>query len=474
MEILGSRVRSVVDHPIRDRIFDKGGEIRLGARTCPEAVLAELMLLPDTTKFQHYLESFYLHIFDYIISPLKLLLLVLQLFLSCTILNTTPREYEQFKLRVDIPVSSRTIKFLSTWIKRRENDFILGDSALFEIVASFSKHLKQARNMKAPNSKLVEMVQLVSYLKDKLRNMHMISNSEIRIPDAHIGSSQSPLSVLGTPTTGNKVSLKALLKECTPMELAEVLMYIDIRQYLQFGPYELWAKRAEQAKLLKQSSSPLVQYLDRFNSFPIFLVHQVLTIDDVQERVRLVYKYIQTYFILTTNDEFISLESSYLIALTLHHVALRRLTSTFSLLSFTLSPTEKAIIDSPPDLKKEHQQNLQYLSSLKEDLAFVPATSVFLQVISKHHERTSTANPDRTINLQKLHFLSTTTNHYLAARQSPSLLSFIQSREYLSTSRLCRLLDRGYIRPLCRELNSTSLDSIDTEKKIYTLARSKG
>lgn len=490
MRFLGPKYKSILDAPGIGSVFkhNKNGSsvsaylammtkrINTSAAVKPAEILADLILIVDQSKFQHYLETFFLNIFEYFMSPLKLLLLIIQLFLRTHSLHSTYSEDQIFRQNIDSLVSNRAIQVLLTWISKKEKDFLVGDHSLFEILASLAKYAKGGRVELVTPHKLASVKQLVSYLKDKLKAIHKLQ----QVTPVPQSPSMKRIHIdMGSPTVKPRFSdMQAWFTMASVQEISDALMLIDISYYLRFTPYEIHAKRIQGFKSSMTSETPdsssvLNQYLHRFNTITHLFMYIALSEYSVGSRARLLQKYLQIMIYLKDRQRGVNLESIYMLSLVFNHICIKQLNQTQDLMQNLLSDDEKHMVRycSESGIREENLDGGVLGDDKGGSVPFIPSTSLFMQTISLNNVRMSTLNPDKTINLQKMWFMSNNMNAFLEPKKSEALIDFVKSSAHLEKSKLYWLLDTGYIKPLAKELGVPSLENTKTERALYSLSK---
>lgn len=485
MRIFGSKYRSVLDMPQSNKAFKSEscvkpgmpavqdtGLVNTAARVRPTGILAELILMQDQTRFQYVLNNFFVNVFEHFLPPLKLLLLLVQLLLTSRHLNCSSSEIKALKLKSESRVRSRIFVILITWISKKENDFLLGDPALFEIISSFEKYLKTSSTIRLVESHhIASVVQLVAYLKGKMKVIHKFQQQS-PLALEHSPKQGHRSKQLGVIKTSKMAMLKSLLRSASVDFLSHVLMLIDIQYYLKFSLYEVFVKRMQRLATSQAGSCPqgdvLKQFLDRFNWIIRLFIFMVLTEDSSHDRAKMLQKYAQVMIALKDQEKMVDLEALYVMAQVFNHVCIKNLPQTAAVLRLHLTDEEQYVVNSCSeiDIKDDHYHNL-LLAKKSTSVPVLPSTSIFLQMMAKQNVRKPTLEHDKTVNLHKMAFMNDSINLFFEAKRSEALVDFARIYSHLQQSELFRFMDTAFIRPLARELGSTS---VAAERSLFNLS----
>jgi hypothetical protein len=474
----GPQWTNLIDLPLQEQIFKGLKNIDIEVSPQPEEVLVQLLVLREATWFHHHLTNFFLPTFEYYVSPLKLLVLLVQFFLVHSPVQTSVSESALLKKRVGSELAQRVIKMLEAWIMNRENDFLLGESTMFEITASFGKYLKQLKLPKSVEGSAISVIQLVSYLKSKMKSIHLSlsKNSQQQFFSCCPNISSTQTMASGSPNLKPKLkSCRLLFQQADAEDLARIFLYIDLRYYNKFSAYDMFSKRIEgirHGKTVSSLSCPLQEYLQRFNSILNLLIFLVLTQETVSDRASMLHKYVKMMAFLSDSSRQVDLEAVYQLALVLNHICIKSMTSTSALLGYLLTSEEKAIIEQfgVLELNKLHQENKQLLSS-KLTVPAVPCTSIFIQIIGMNNARRGSFSSSNGINLSKMAFISSNLNSFFLLKKSEPNLAFMKQFETLEQDRLFQFLDGAYIPLIARELDLDCADPPQIEKKLLAMAK---
>ena len=469
---------NLLDQPQRLQIFTSLKTVNVEASPQPEEILVQLILLREATWFYHHLTNFFLPTFEYYVSPLKLLLLLVQVFLVHAPVQTATSERALLKKRVGSELAQRVIKLLETWIMNRENDFLLGDCKMFEITASFGKYLKQLKLPKPVEGSAIAVIQLVSYLKSKMKSihLHLAQHSQLPVFPAALDFAAYQTVASGSPSIKSKFkACRLLFQQATPDALAQIFLYIDIRHYNRFSTYDMYSKRIDHSRQGKASCSltcPLQEYLLRFNTILNLLIFLVLVEETVSDRANMLHKYVKVMACLSDTGRQVDLEAVYQIAQVLNHICVKQLTSTSSLLGFLLSAEEKAMLEQYGniELNKVHHENRLMLGS-KLAVPAVPCTSIFIQIIGMNNARRNSLSSKNAVNLSKMSFISSNLNSFFSLKKSEHNLAYMKQFELLQQDKLFQFLDSAYIQLIARELDLDCTDPTKIEKKLLAISK---
>jgi len=469
---------NLLDLPLQEQVFTGLKSIDTEASPQPEELLVQLILLREATWFSHHLTSFFLPTFEYYVTPLKLLVMLVQVFLVHAPLQASPSERALLKRRVGSQLAQRVIKVLEAWIMNRENDFLLGDCRMFEITASFGKYLKHLKLSKSVEGSAIAVIQLVSYLKGKMKSIHLslASKSPQQFLSCCPNLSSNQTAASGSPNLKSKLkTCRLLFRQASAADLARMLLYIDIRHYNKLSTYDLYSKRIEgirQGKVTGSLSCPLQEYLLRFNSILNLLIFLVLAEETVTDRANALHKYVEIMACLSDSGCQVDLEAVYQLALVLNHICIKSMASTSSLLGYLLSAGEKAVLEQfgVLELNRLHVENEQLLGS-RIAVPAVPCTSVFIQVIGMNNARRGSRSPKDGINLSQMSFISSNLTSFFSLKKSEHNLAFMKQFQPLEQDKLFQFLDGAFIHLLARELDLDCADPPQIEKKLLAMAK---
>ena len=120
--------------PIKERLYLPNMVISRVARVEPEEILTQLMTVENQVDFLFFLKVFFLNIYEFVLDPLKVLLLLLQEFFFEPNLNFSASERKAIRDRMTKGIKDRILLFLQTWITKREKDFLFGKAEMLETV----------------------------------------------------------------------------------------------------------------------------------------------------------------------------------------------------------------------------------------------------------------------------------------------------------------------------------------------------
>ena len=141
-------------------VFDKQGAVRLDAAVTSHQLLSQLLVLSSSDELDRLLDDFFFNVYEYIMPPYKLLLLLITVYLSpldsfqdslleshksssSSLIDPTRTLYgEELPLSLKEytrVVKSNCLQIISRWIYCRHADFILDKTGLSELLVSFVK-----------------------------------------------------------------------------------------------------------------------------------------------------------------------------------------------------------------------------------------------------------------------------------------------------------------------------------------------
>ena len=312
--------------------------------------------------------------------------------------------------------------------------------------ASFGKYLKHLKLSKSVEGSAIAVIQLVSYLKSKMRSIHfnMTKNPQQQFFSCCQNVSSTQIVASGSPNLKSKLkSSRLLFQQASAEELAQMFLYIDIRHYNKFSTYDMYSKRIDGIRDGKTSGSlscPLQEYLLRFNSILYLLIFLVLAQETVSDRTNMLHKYVKIMTCLCDSSRQVDLEALYHLALVLNQI------------------------------NKLHHENKLLLGS-KLAVPAVPSTSIFIQIIGMNNARRGSLSPKNAVNLSKMTFISSNLNSFFSLKKSEHNLAFMKQSELLEQDKLFQFLDGAYIHLLARELDLDCTDPPQIEKKLLAMAK---
>jgi hypothetical protein len=91
------------------------------------------------------LTSFFFNTFEYLLSPILFLLILIQLYLLGPPVNLSTSEELIYKRTKGLKIQERVMYIFKIWVGVREEDFIYGDLELFEMMIWFFKYVSSLR-----------------------------------------------------------------------------------------------------------------------------------------------------------------------------------------------------------------------------------------------------------------------------------------------------------------------------------------
>ncbi len=478
---LGPTYPTILDRPLSN-VFSHKDSISHDAKLSIIDMLAELLLLKDQSRFQHYTETFFLNVYEYFMSPLKLLLVLIGLFLvkikKSKDLNVnseidqvpelgpkTRSLTDTVDLRESHSTKDRILLFLELWISRRDKDFTLDRGVMLELLASFTKYLRsKVTHSDWSVANLVDLIESVQFLIHRLRS----EEAKQLVPQIANCSPEKSSPFMFTRLN----RLKNLLKTTPAEVIAKILIHISLQEYLQLGRYELFPRRIDHALQNSPTKRPdcsMTQYIERVNTFSQALVMIVLNEPTPELRASLLAKYLQVFkWLEEPSLGVIDLESQYQLSLVFRHVSLTQLRETLKLLNSILDNPDRELLSKIRliETKQEFIRNLEFLTINKPvRIPIVPCISVFMQIISVHHARQPSFIESKYISLHKMSFISSTMNNFFSMKGSSKLLEFQKLNSDLTTHDLYPLLlSKGYLPVLSKQHGGENRPSfIDSE-----------
>jgi hypothetical protein len=476
MAVHASGMCSFFTRPIFDPLYGTSPSINKTAKIDGEDVLSQLLLVRDEVNFLLYLRTFFLNIYEFITTPIKVLLLLIQEFFfepKLGLLKSEQRLINEARNKRGSGTKDRVLFFLETWIKKREKDFLFGKPEMLEMLISFLKFIKQNKTIVSTfSSRLTNLVQLVHHLKERKKKL-MCSH------DGHLSGLKYKQMLQVEERFYEERNMNEFFLKSSNQDIAITLFIIDALIFFRMNSYELNPKRINDES--KKWSQAYSDYVYRLNTVTYLYVYMILSQQNGVSRLAMMKKLIGLARLMRTSSP-TNLEGYQHIKLAFDQVSIRELDS-FHLLLQQRSVSGNLSLDKD-ELEEYH---LLMNGKKKEDIddlmktlksvsgPCIPSTRPFVQFIVSSNDKWTLYKSDSFgrshLNIEKLCKFSDIYNFLDKMHLSDATRNFLKGVEGYTKQPLYYFLEKGYQKYLSSTLHVKDLDKFELQDTLYRLSR---
>ena len=456
--------------PIKNRLYLHKMNYSKTVLIEPEEILSQLLAVENTVDFVCFLKVFFLNIYELIMEPIKVLLLLIQEFFFEPSLNLTASERKCIRERLAKGVKDRILLFLQIWIKKREKDFLFGKEELPEILYCFITYIKKSKYyVHTFKNRIATLTQYILYLRDHKKKLETFLQSLTRrnilshqfCPEEEITMEETNLNELFQNTSN----------EC----ISNTLFVIDMQLFFRLGIYELNPDRISSTK---NRSVAYSDYIYRLNTFTYFYVYLILSQQDELSMVAMIKKLLRLARLMRTGSP-MNLEGYNQIKLafmqpSIYDLPFLKNSLTNKKQRYSMESTEMIEYLRISENTKESFEDI--LTSLKAiQNAFVPSFRYFAQYIGTSNDRwgllVAGEGGRKYLNMEKVAKYNEVYNFMDKMHSSESAKKQLIEFEVYKSKTLYFFLERGYLPYLSSNLNVQDLERHQTQDVLYRMSR---
>lgn len=448
--------------------------INRSAKVEADELISQLFWVIDDVAYLLFIRTFFLNIFELVMTPVRLFLMIIQEFFVEPHTGLTVGERQMIREKMSARgagVRDRVLFFIETWIKKRDKDFLLGRPELLELLICFLKFAKENRAIViAHSSRLTTLTQLVRHLKDRKRKMLVSSET---MSGSHLKSTIQ----LAEERLYEEKNMSDFFYSMSNDDIAITLFVIDASIFLRMNVYELNPKRINSVKFRSEAYS---NYILRLNTFTYLIVWLVLSQPTMKHRLLMIKKLVSLAMQLRLHAP-INMEAYHQIRLALTQPSIRELQACHILLhqkslNGSLDDAELREYHRMIDSNTTHDDIDAIMETMKTSTTpCVPSVRPFVQYISRSNDKWQTtehASEGRnTVNLDKLCKFNDIYNFMDKMHVNEKTRSFLREAEVYCRMPLFYFLQSGYQAYLASSLNIRNIDSFETQDALYRYSR---
>lgn len=432
-----------------------------------EELLANLFALQSETKVKKLLHSLFWNIYEYLVTPLFLILVLVQAFLACPPTNLTPKEAQHFRILRVPQLQDRVLLLLNEWILQREEDFVYGSASLFETSLVFLKFVSQDRRSLSNLSviRLAQFKEALRKAKTKRKSLQQLALASPRKDTSFSLSKQEE-------AVGVANRMTQLFLETSVEELSKTIFLVDLKLFLRQSRYVFFSKRLIKPRRRSRSYE---DYINRFNTFMTWLVYMVVNAKEISQRANLVIKLVRVARNLESDSNYADYEGVEHIKLALNSRSILNLKVSMKLVRLSLTAEERSWLRQAGTVGSGNHQ-LMTANLERTEVPSVPFLYSFVQSILVQDDRAATfrgEGPDKTINMQKVAGLNRLACIVIRLQKLPSAQIFLEKNSVYLNSELFSFLESGYPKILSLLLNTSDLSSADVETELRNTSKKR-
>lgn len=474
MSLYSSGAGNYFYQPIRENIYlKKNTLIGKTAKVEPEEILTQLLMVDQQVDFLFYLKMFFLNIYELILAPIKVLLLLMQEFFFEPKVSISISERRHVREKLNKGVRERVLLFMQTWIDKREKDFIYGKDEVCETLLCFIKYLKESKMLSITfKNRVVKLAQLANHLKDRRKKLKSLSEPSMLI------NSQKQLMFFHEERANEEANLGEFFKKCSNEDIALTLFVIDGQIFYRNSLYELNPKRINNARERTEAHN---DYVYRMNTFVYFYVFLILSQKDTHARIMVFKKLVGLARLLRVGTP-MNLEAYQQIKLAFEQPSVMELANCHFLLrqKNLLWGLDKDDLEEYNLLITKSSDNIETICKMLRNIEgpFVPSLRPFVQFIGRGVDKFELYSKDKIgrafLDLEKLSRYNDVYNlvekmhHNSATRQC-----LLNLESHYSKQPLFYFLERGYQSYLSSSLgiDILKIDQFATQVALYRLSQ---
>lgn len=455
--------------PIHSKIYLEGGGISKDSKVEAHEFLTQIMMINREVDFRFALKTFFLNIFELIISPIKVLLLLINLFLMKPRSEWTFSRSELMVAREKLgqKIREKVLLFLVIWLTSREKDFLYGREELFELLYMFFQKYIREKSWKPELTKdrVIGLTELIKHIRDVKKRI--------------IAQKNQILNSSGTSFHEEKIieenQISEIFKSADNETIANTLFIIDLQIFYRLSVYELNPRRINE---FGHNSQGYDDYVHRLNCFTYLYVWLIISEKALSSRLAMMKKLLSLAIKMKHGNP-INLEGYYSIKLAFQQAAIHHRKYEFDLLKHSFQVKLSALEISEYNLfyenrKEEFQENLKYLKQIEGP--FVPSLRLFLQYIARNGDKVMTGKKEglvrNSMNMANLITFNEIFNFVEKMHSHQPSLQYLKTIEHLTKHPLYYFLEKGYEGFLKSNLGVKNLNSRETPEVLFRLSRS--
>lgn len=465
MKNYGRESMTILDYPQTQSLLISS-KLNESAKIRRMELIAQIISIQNEYLMRSVLSNFFFNIFEYLISPVRFMLILTQLYLLGAPINLSKSEQIIFNRTRGLKIKETVMFILKIWVGLREEDFIYGNVELFEMLVCFFKYVRSARkyniaiSSRSINIAIVEMKQKISRVKDK-RKKFKSESSPIKRPLNH--SCQEECSMIA-----NKMILKFL--SCDNQLLSKIFFMIDYKVFSRLNKYAFFPKRIGSRK---NRCKNYQEYMLRFNTLLNWFIFMILKMEGAPSRAKVIHKLIKLIRQMEEGTNFTNFEAIEHIKLALSSNTIKKLRGTSNILKNSIRGKDRVCYDRIGILGSANfPMVFNLLKSTKKPC--VPFLQKFIQFLVSKDAVWRTMIKDQTkkvnyVNFEKMIVLSDTLNLLNRLQRMEQSKLFVNMNKELLNHDLYRFLNKDYRKILSCTLGVDQLSSQNAEIALRNL-----
>lgn len=468
----GTKIENAFFHkPITERIYLPGEVIQKNAKVHADDLLAQLLNIADDLSFMFVLKGFFLNVFDLVLTPIRMLLLLIQEYFYKPVLGFTASERRGVHSSLKKTTKKRVLIFIEHWIIKREKDFLHGEKDLLFLFYRFVSTVRNSKvYLSSRDVNIEDIYKLVQIAMKKRKSPTMLSFDTKGI-DQNLSPDQEKLLRM----TGDDSTLD-FFRSTTNEDIAKALFLIDVQIFYKLGIYDLHPKRLND---MKESTEAYSDFVYRLNTFPYFYVYLIICQTSHDARLKVMGKLVKLARLMKDGPA-MNLEGYQHIKLAFRQPSISELARCHFKLRVKGPQNRELDLEDQQeyeslmgDLKTNFMDGFKRMKQVQVPL--VPSVLPFVQFYSKNFDNTRIYVKKDTgeahLNLEELNKYSEFSTMLEKAQHSEITKKYKIGIDDRTKTPLFVFLEKGYQTFLSRCLKVKQLDHFDTQRNLSEMSR---